>query len=139
AVFDIRDQLGLYPVHAAKVRALPLHVEGGVVCFKLSQELIQRTQALGRKPCADVARITELILVVIGAEQQCAETDPRIARIRKTAHDKLALLNAFYLQPVRGSAAAISRTAALGHDAFEAELTHLLEQLLALAFEMMHI
>src|SRR5690606_10362884 len=101
--------------------------------------LIQRAQTLGRKPRADVARITELVLVVIGAEQQGAETDPGIARIRKAAYYELALLDAFHLQPVRGSAASISRTAALGHDAFESKLTDFLEQLFALAFEMMHV
>src|SRR5690606_21005339 len=72
-------------------------------------------------------------------EQQRAKADAGIARIREPADDELTLLHAFDLEPVRGAPASIARRAPLRHDALEAELAYLVEQGLALPFEMVDI
>src|SRR5690606_297356 len=70
---------------------------------------------------------------------QGAEADPGVARIGEAADDELALLHAFDLQPVGRASTPIRRTAALRHDPFEAELTHLVEQRFAPALEVLHV
>src|SRR5690606_33800263 len=103
------------------------------------QLLIERAQARRRESGADAADVPQLAAPGGGAEQQRTEADARVARVREAAHDELPLLHALDLQPVGRAAAPIRRAAALRHDAFEAELTNLVEQRIALAFEVLHV
>src|SRR5690606_12027330 len=101
--------------------------------LQLAQLLIQRAQPLHREARADAADIAKLSLLVVCAQEQRTEPDTGVARIRETADDELALLHALDLEPIGRSPAAIVRRPALRHDPFEAELTNLVEQRLALA------
>src|SRR5690606_41689308 len=137
--FDDRYELCLHPIRCSDRREQRAVLERRPVDLELAELLIKRAQALRREAGADAADVTKLVAVVVSAEQQRAEADPRVARIREAADDELALLHALDLQPVRRAAAAVRRAAPLRHDALESELADLVEKGLALAFELLHV
>src|SRR5690606_38303394 len=104
-------------------------VEAERRCFRLelAELLIQRAQPLRGETRPDAADVAELVAIVVRAEQQGAEPDACVARIREAADDELALLHAFDLEPVGRPAASVVRRAPLRHDALEAELADLVE------------
>src|SRR4029077_8534638 len=76
---DLGDQPGLDPMHPGPGRGA--QVERVAVLLQLGQLVVQTVQGLLVEPGAYLARVDELPVAVVDAEQQRAEPDPAASRV----------------------------------------------------------
>src|SRR5690349_10947506 len=110
------DELRAHPMalHVAR-----LVLEGRLVGLEVGELLLERAQRGVVEAGADVARVAQLSLRVVDAEQERAEAAAAALRIGEAAHDELLALRALELDPRGRSRRRVRRLGALADEALE--------------------
>src|SRR5580692_5741901 len=122
---DLGDEARIDPVHARLRESA--RVERRAVALNSGQRRVQAVQHAVAEPGADLARIGQLAVGVVVAEQERAQPLARALRIGVAADHELLRVLALELQPVTRPRALVRRGGALGDEAFPAVAAGLLE------------
>src|SRR5215470_7467431 len=113
----LADEAGLGPVHPACRRPRRVAaIERRPVALQAGQRRVEGVQGPLAEAGADLARVHELPVAVVVAEQQRAEAGPRPLWVGEAADDELLAALALELQPVLGPSGSVRRVGALGDD-----------------------
>src|SRR5215469_17845168 len=110
----LADEARLDPVHVGPRQVAA--VERRPVALQAGQRRVEGVQRPLAEAGADLARVRELAVGVVVAEQQRAEAGPRPLRVGEAADDELLAALALELQPVLGPSGSVRRVGALGDD-----------------------
>src|SRR3569832_2866501 len=132
AVGPLRDlhlgiQLGLQPVHTARIGAGGRSAEGCRGCGGLCEGLeyaLERSRVEAR---ADLAGITELAVIVLNTDEQGTELITAPRRIGVAADHEFLALIALLLEPIAAARGFITCVGALGDDAFQVMMASVCE------------
>ena len=129
---DLGDELRLDPGHAALADRCRVRERRRPVRASSRSSLAEVAQRVVVEPGPDLARVPQAAVVVV-AEQQRPELDPRAARRREAADHELLALLALELQPVARARGRVRAVGALGDQPLPALAARLLEERLAVA------
>src|SRR6266545_8229843 len=120
---DLRDHPGPGPVHPGPGRVPP--AERAPLLLQRGQLVVEPAQGLLVEPCPHLARVDELPVAVVDAEQQRTEAGAAALRIGVPTDHELLVVLALELQPVLGPAARIWGVGPFGDEPFPALLARL--------------
>jgi hypothetical protein len=127
-VLDLRDQIRLQPVHAARLGALGRIVERRLIALQRYELFVQLLQRALAETSADLARVAQALPIVVQAEQDRAEVLAiAVGRSVAADHEFLARM-AFDLEPSAAASRDVQRIHALANAAFGAKLACTLEE-----------
>src|SRR5204863_5163435 len=98
--------------------------------------LHERTKRALVEARADSARVFQTALLIVVTDEEGAEALSGTRGVRISTNDKLIVLHALHLEPVKPAPGPVRLIASFRDDPFELHLAYMLEDLRAVSFKM---